>query len=67
VNAAGLGARKPSLFGPGFTMPVLVLREPAVAHNVSAMAARRSSGPSSAGQRPAADFCRKYNNSEEIR
>jgi NAD(P)-dependent dehydrogenase (short-subunit alcohol dehydrogenase family) len=39
VSAAGLGARKPSLFGPGFTMPVLVLREPAVAHNVSAMAA----------------------------
>ena len=39
VSAAGLGARKPSLFGPGFTMPVLVLREPAVAHNVGAMAA----------------------------
>jgi D-serine deaminase-like pyridoxal phosphate-dependent protein len=39
VSAASLGARRPSLFGPGFTMPVLVLREPAVDHNVSAMAA----------------------------
>ncbi|MBO0815025.1 MAG: alanine racemase [Actinobacteria bacterium] len=39
VSAAGLGATRPSLFGPGFTMPVLVLREPAVAHNISAMAA----------------------------
>jgi len=39
VSAARLGAMRPSLFGPGFTMPVLVLREPAVARNVSAMAA----------------------------
>ena len=39
VSAASLGARRPSLFGPGFTMPVLVLRESAVAHNVTAMAA----------------------------
>ncbi len=39
VSAAGLGARRPSLFGPGFTMPVLVLRESAVAHNIGAMAA----------------------------
>ena len=39
VSAAGLAARRPSLFGPGFTMPVLVLREPAVANNISAMAA----------------------------
>jgi D-serine deaminase-like pyridoxal phosphate-dependent protein len=38
VSAAGLGAKRPSLFGPGFTLPVLVLREPAVAHNISAMA-----------------------------
>jgi D-serine deaminase-like pyridoxal phosphate-dependent protein len=39
VSAAWLGARRPSLFGPGFTLPVLVLREPAVAHNIGAMAA----------------------------
>src|SRR5215831_19475992 len=39
VSSARLGAGRPSLFGPGFTMPVLVLRESAVAHNVSAMAA----------------------------
>jgi len=39
VSAARLGASRPPLFGPGFTMPVLVLREPAVAHNISAMAA----------------------------
>src|SRR5690348_5960162 len=39
VSAASLGARRPSLFGPDFTMPVLVLRESAVAHNVGAMAA----------------------------
>ena len=38
VSAAHLGARRPPLFGPGFTMPVLVLREAAVAHNVGAMA-----------------------------
>src|SRR5215831_3385365 len=39
VSATSLGASRPSLFGPGFTMPVLVLREPAVAHNIGAMAA----------------------------
>jgi D-serine deaminase-like pyridoxal phosphate-dependent protein len=39
VSAARLGAERPSLFGPGFTMPVLVLRERAVAHNIGAMAA----------------------------
>jgi D-serine deaminase-like pyridoxal phosphate-dependent protein len=39
VTAASLAASRPSLFGPGFTMPVLVLRESAVAHNVGAMAA----------------------------
>src|SRR6516164_9949980 len=39
VTAAGLGAGRPSLFGPGFTMPVLVLRESAVARNIDAMAA----------------------------
>jgi D-serine deaminase-like pyridoxal phosphate-dependent protein len=39
VSAASLGASRPSLFGPGFTMPVLVLREAALAHNVGAMAA----------------------------
>src|SRR5215471_17326888 len=39
VTAASLGAGRPSLFGPAFTMPVLVLRESAVAHNIDAMAA----------------------------
>jgi D-serine deaminase-like pyridoxal phosphate-dependent protein len=39
VSAASLGAQRPSLFGPGFTMPVLVLRESAVARNIGAMAA----------------------------
>jgi D-serine dehydratase len=39
VSAARLGASRPSLFGPGFTMPVLVLRESAVAGNIGAMAA----------------------------
>jgi D-serine deaminase-like pyridoxal phosphate-dependent protein len=39
VSAASLGASRPSLFGPGFTMPVLVLREPAVVNNIGAMAA----------------------------
>ena len=38
VSAASLGARRPTLFGPGFTMPVLVLREAAVARNIAAMA-----------------------------
>jgi D-serine deaminase-like pyridoxal phosphate-dependent protein len=39
VSAVSLSAKRPSLFGPGFTMPVLVLRERALAHNISAMAA----------------------------
>jgi D-serine deaminase-like pyridoxal phosphate-dependent protein len=39
VTAASLGAQRPWLFGPGFTTPVLVLRESAVAHNIAAMAA----------------------------
>ena len=39
VSAASFAAGRPSLFGPGFTMPVLVLRESAVAHNIGAMAA----------------------------
>ena len=39
VSAASLGASRPSLFGPGFTMPVLVLRESGLAHNIDAMAA----------------------------
>ena len=39
VTAASLGASRPSLFGPGFTMPVLVLRESGLAHNIDAMAA----------------------------
>ena len=37
VSAASLGASRPSLFGPGFTMPVLVLREAAVANSCGAM------------------------------
>jgi D-serine deaminase-like pyridoxal phosphate-dependent protein len=39
VTAASLAAQRPSLFGTGFTMPMLVLRERAVAHNLGAMAA----------------------------
>jgi D-serine deaminase-like pyridoxal phosphate-dependent protein len=39
VTAASLSERRPSLFGPEFTTPLLVLRESAVAHNISAMAA----------------------------
>ena len=39
VTPAGLGTRRPWLFGPDFTTPVLVLRESAVAHNIAAMAA----------------------------
>jgi D-serine deaminase-like pyridoxal phosphate-dependent protein len=39
VTAASLGAHRPSLFGPGFTTPVQVLREPALRHNIAAMAA----------------------------
>ena len=50
VSAADLAARRPSLFGPGFTMPVLVLREPAVAHNVSAMAIQAGAARVSGGR-----------------
>ena len=37
VTSASLGTGRPSLFGPVFTTPVLVLRESAVAHNIAAM------------------------------
>jgi len=39
VTAASLGADRPSLFGPGVTMPQLVLRETAVRQNIEQMAA----------------------------
>ncbi len=39
VTSASLGTQRPSLFGPDFTTPLLVLRESAVAHNIGAMAA----------------------------
>jgi len=39
LTSASLGARRPPLFGGGFPMPLLVLRESAVAHNIAAMAA----------------------------
>ena len=39
VTAAELAARRPSLFGGAFTMPVLVLRESALRQNIDAMAA----------------------------
>jgi D-serine dehydratase len=39
VTAASLGRRRPPLFGGEFPMPLLVLRESAVAHNIAAMAA----------------------------
>ncbi len=39
VTAASLGSQRPPLFSGGFTMPVLVLRESALAHNIAAMAA----------------------------
>jgi D-serine deaminase-like pyridoxal phosphate-dependent protein len=38
VTAAELAARRPSLFGGAFTMPVLVLREFALRQNIDAMA-----------------------------
>ncbi len=39
VTSASLGSQRPPLFGSGFTTPLLVLRESAVAHNIAAMAA----------------------------
>jgi D-serine dehydratase len=39
VTSASLGSQRPPLFGGGFTTPLLVLRESAVAHNIGAMAA----------------------------
>ena len=39
VTSASLGGQRPPLFGSGFTTPLLVLRESAVAHNIAAMAA----------------------------
>ena len=39
VSSASLGRQRPPLFGGGFTTPLLVLRESAMAHNVAAMAA----------------------------
>src|SRR5438067_606673 len=39
VTAAELAARRPSLFGGGFIMPVMVLRETALRQNIEAMAA----------------------------
>jgi D-serine deaminase-like pyridoxal phosphate-dependent protein len=38
VTAAGLAARRTSLFGPGLTMPLLVLKQDALDHNIGAMA-----------------------------
>ena len=39
VSVAELAGQRPSLFGGRFTMPLLVLRESALEHNASAMAA----------------------------
>jgi D-serine dehydratase len=39
VTSASLGSQRPPLFGGGFAMPLLVLRESALAHNIAAMAA----------------------------
>jgi D-serine deaminase-like pyridoxal phosphate-dependent protein len=39
VTSASLGSQRPPLFGGGFAMPLLVLRESALAHNITAMAA----------------------------
>jgi D-serine deaminase-like pyridoxal phosphate-dependent protein len=39
VTSASLGGQRPPLFGGGFTTPLLVLRESALAHNIAAMAA----------------------------
>ena len=38
VTVAELAERRPSLFGGAFTMPLLVLRETALRHNIGAMA-----------------------------
>ena len=38
VTAASLAADRPSLFDPGLTMPLMVLREDHLAHNIAAMA-----------------------------
>ena len=38
VTAASLGADRPSLFDPELTMPLMVLREASLAHNIAAMA-----------------------------
>jgi D-serine deaminase-like pyridoxal phosphate-dependent protein len=38
VSAASLAADRPSLFDPGLTMPLMVLREDHLAHNIAAMA-----------------------------
>ncbi len=38
VTAASLGADRPSLFDPELTMPLMVLREANLAHNIAAMA-----------------------------
>jgi len=38
VTAASLAADRPSLFDPGLTMPLMVLREEHLAHNIAAMA-----------------------------
>ena len=38
VTAASLGADRPSLFDPELTMPLMVLREDNLAHNIAAMA-----------------------------
>ena len=39
VTSASLARQRPPLFGGGFTTPLLVLRESALAHNIAAMAA----------------------------
>jgi len=39
VTSSGLSSQRPPLFGGGFSMPSLVLRESAVAHNIAVMAA----------------------------
>src|SRR6266568_1940656 len=38
VTSASLAARRPYLLGPDFTLPILVLREAALGHNIGAMA-----------------------------
>ncbi len=39
LTAARLAADRPSLFGPGFTLPLMILRESALQRNIEAMAA----------------------------